>query len=120
MSQVTGSGSANAGTGDWWGQRLSAVALTFLGLWFALSLIAMPGFDHADAFAFIAAPINVALLLLLCVSLAYHSYLGVQVIIEDYVHGPRIHVASLILSRVAHGVFCVVAVYSILKIGFGT
>ena len=119
MSHVTGSGAANAGTGDWWGQRLSAVALTFLGLWFAFSLTAMPGFDHADAFAFIAAPMNAVLLLLLCVSSAYHSYLGVQVIIEDYVHGPRIHVASIIASRIAHGVFCVVAVYSILKIGLG-
>ena len=119
MSHVTESGSANPGTGDWWGQRLSAVALTFLGLWFTFSLSTMPGFDHADAIAFIAAPTNVILLLLLCVSLAYHSYLGVQVIIEDYVHGPLIHVASLVLSRIAHAVLCVVAVYSILKIGLG-
>jgi succinate dehydrogenase / fumarate reductase membrane anchor subunit len=79
----------------------------------------MPGFEHADAIAFIASPWNAVGLLMLCVSLAYHSYLGVQVVIEDYVHAPGIHVASLIASRIAHAVFAIIAVVSILKIGFG-
>ncbi len=119
MTRVTGPGPANAGTGDWWGQRLSAIALTLLGLWFAYSLVTMPGFDHADATAFIASPWNAVGLLMLCVSLAYHSYLGVQVVIEDYVHAPGIHVGSLIASRIAHAVLALIAVFSILKIGFG-
>ncbi len=57
--------------------------------------------------------------MLLSLTLAYHSYLGVQVVIDDYVHVRRIRVFSLILSRLAHSMLTVTAVYAILKIGFG-
>ena len=68
---------------------------------------------------FISGPVNPVLLILLCVTVAYHSYLGVQVVIEDYVHAHGLKVASLILSRFAHVVVAVASVYSILSIGFG-
>ena len=107
------------GTGHFWGQRLSAIALMFLGLWFAFSMTTMPGFDHADAIAFIAAPVNSVLLLLLSVTLAYHSHLGVEVIIDDYVHGRRIKSMALNFSLIAHLMLTVVAVFAILKTGSG-
>ena len=105
LGKVLGLGTAKDGTSHWWGQRVSAIALLF------------PGFDHAVVVAEIGRPINSVLLLLLSVTLAYHSYLGIQVVIEDYVHAPGVKVLALVLSRFAHVLLAVAAVYAVLKIG---
>ncbi len=107
------------GTRHFWRQRVSAVGLILLGLWFACALSTMPGFSHAEALAFIGAPFNGVLLLLLVVTLAWHSYLGVQVVIEDYVHGHGLNHASLVISGVAHSFLAAAAIYAIIKIGLG-
>ncbi len=117
LGQVLGLGTAKDGTSHWWGQRVSAVALVFLGLWFAWSLAVTPDFSHAAVVAEIGRPINSILLLLLSVTLGYHSYLGIQVVIEDYVHAPGLKVAILLLSRFAHILLVAAAVFAILKIG---
>ena len=117
LGQVLGLGSAKDGTGHFWGQRVSGVGLLLLGLWFAYSLSVMPGFSHVEALAFIGAPLNSVLLLLLVITLAYHSYLGVQVVIEDYVHGHGLKLVSLILSRFAHSFLAAAAIFAIIKIG---
>jgi succinate dehydrogenase / fumarate reductase membrane anchor subunit len=119
LGRVLGLGSAKDGTSHWWGQRVSAVALVFLGLWFAFALATMPGFSHAEAVSFIGRPFNSILLLLLTLTLAYHSYLGLQVVIEDYVHAPGLKLASLLLSRFAHILLGVAAAFAVLKIGLG-
>lgn len=119
LGRVLGLGTAKDGTSHWWGQRVSAMALVLLGIWFVFALATMSGFSHAQAAAFVGRPLNSVLLLLLTVSMAYHSYLGIQVVIEDYVHGPGIKVTSLILSRFAHLFLAVAAVFAILKIGIG-
>jgi succinate dehydrogenase / fumarate reductase membrane anchor subunit len=93
--------------------------MVILGLWFAWSLATMTGFSHAEAVAFIGHPVNALLLLLLTVTMAYHSYLGIQVVIEDYVHGHGLKVASLVLSRFAHIVLAVAALFAVLKLGIG-
>jgi len=119
LGRVLGLGSAKNGTSHWWGQRVSAVALLLLGIWFAWMLATMSGFSHAEAAAFIAQPINSILLLLLTASMAYHSHLGIQVVIEDYVHAPGVKMFSLLLSRFAHVLLAVAAIYAIFKIGLG-
>lgn len=119
LGRVLGLGSAKDGTSHWWGQRVSGGAMVVLGLWFAWSLATMSGFSHAEAVAFISQPLNVVLLLLLSVTMAYHSYLGVQVVIEDYIHGHGLRLAALILSRFAHVFLAVAAVFAILKLGIG-
>jgi succinate dehydrogenase / fumarate reductase membrane anchor subunit len=119
LGRVLGLGSAKDGTGHFWGQRVSGVGLLLLGLWFACSLATMPGFSHAAALAFIGAPLNGVLLLLLVMTLAYHSQVGVQVVIEDYVHGHGLKLASLTISRFAHMFLAVAAIYAIIKIGLG-
>lgn len=119
LGRVLGLGSAKDGASHWWGQRVSAVALLLLGLWFAFTLATMGGFSHAEVIAFVAKPINGVLLLLLTAVLAYHSYLGIQVVIEDYVHAPGVKVISLLLSRYLHVLLAVAGVYAILKIGLG-
>ena len=117
LGKVLGLGTAKDGTSHWWGQRVSAIALLFLGLWFAFCLAMMSGFSHAETVSFIGRPINSILLLLLSATLAYHSYLGIQVVIEDYVHAPGIKVIALIMSRFAHVLLAAAAVFAVLKIG---
>ena len=119
LGRVLGLGTAKDGTGHWWGQRVSAAALAILGLWFAWSIAMLPGYGHDSAVAFIAQPLNAVLLLLLSLTMAYHSFLGVQVVIEDYVHAHGLKVAALVLSRFAHVFFAVAAVFAILKLGIG-
>lgn len=119
LGRVLGLGTAKDGTSHWWAQRVSAVALLLLGLWFASFLATAPGFSHTEVVAAVGTPLNSILLLLLSVTLAYHSYLGVQVVIEDYVHAPGLKVVALLLSRFAHVLLAVAAVYAILKIGLG-
>jgi succinate dehydrogenase / fumarate reductase membrane anchor subunit len=118
LGRVIGLGTAKDGTEHWWGQRVSGIALAILGLWFAWSIATMSGFSHADAVAFIGQPINALLLLLLSVTLAYHSYLGIQVVIEDYVHSHGLKLAALVASGFAHVFLAVAMVYAILSIGF--
>ncbi len=118
LGRVLGLGSAKDGTSHWWGQRVTAVALLLLGLWFAFVLATISGFSHAEVIDFAGRPVNGVLLLLLTASLAYHSYLGLQVIIEDYVHSAGLKVTALIASRFAHIFLAVAAVFAILKIGF--
>ncbi|MCH9692906.1 MAG: succinate dehydrogenase, hydrophobic membrane anchor protein [Gammaproteobacteria bacterium] len=119
LNRVLGLGSAKDGTGHFWGQRVSGIALALLGLWFIASMLTLPGFAYSDAIAFIAAPLNGVLLLLLVVTIACHSQLGVQVVIEDYVHSHSLKLLLLILSRFAHLFLAVAAIYAILKIGLG-
>ncbi|HSG97940.1 MAG TPA: succinate dehydrogenase, hydrophobic membrane anchor protein [Woeseiaceae bacterium] len=119
LGRVLGLGTAKDGTSHWWGQRVSGVALVLLGLWFAVSFATLPSLAYEDVVAFIRELPNPVLLILLCVTMAYHSYLGVQVVIEDYVHGHGLKVASLILSRFAHIFFAVLGLFSVLRLGIG-
>ena len=119
LGKVLGLGTAKDGTEHWWGQRMSAVALALLGTWFMVSLLRLPGFEQADVVQFIAMPLNTILMTLMCATLAYHSYLGVQVVLEDYVHAPGLKVVSLVASRFAHIFVAVASIYAVLRIGLG-
>ena len=121
LSHVLGSGSAKEGTDHWWGQRLSAVALLVLGLWLLYSLITLNAgaFDAAQVAQWAGTTSNAIMLILLLVTLGYHSSLGVQVVIEDYVHGPLIKVVALILSKFSHIAVTFGAVFAVLKLAFG-
>ena len=120
LSRVLGLGSAKDGTDHWFAQRISAVALVLLGLWFVISLAVLGTVKYGNVIAFLGKPLNGVLMALLCVTLAYHSYLGVQVVVEDYVHTKGAKMLALILSRFAHVFVAIASVYSILRIGIGT
>ncbi len=119
LGKVLGSGSARDGTGHWWAQRVTAVALLILGGWFLVSLLQLDSFSYADTRVWIARPFVSVLLLLFCLSLAYHSQLGVQVVIEDYVHGPSLKVTSLILNKFIHFFLGAAALVAVLRIALG-
>ncbi|MDJ0812159.1 MAG: succinate dehydrogenase, hydrophobic membrane anchor protein [Woeseiaceae bacterium] len=119
LGRVLGLGTAKDGTDHWWAQRISGVALALLGLWFVASLVMLPSLEHYTVVDFISRPINTVLLALLCLTIAYHSHLGVQVVIEDYVHGHGVKIVSLVLSRFVHIFVAVLSIYAILRIGLG-
>jgi succinate dehydrogenase / fumarate reductase membrane anchor subunit len=121
LGRVLGLGSAKDGVGHWWTQRTSAVALVPLGLWFAASLVLLAsgkGLGHAALTAWIASPAHTVLLLLLLATACYHSVLGVQVVIEDYVELEWAKVASLLISRFAHAVLAAAGIYAVLRVAF--
>lgn len=110
--------SSHRGSGHWWAQRLTAVTLIFLGPWFLISLRLLDNLQFAAVSAWLGTPLNSILMVLTYLMLAYHSKLGVQVVIEDYVHGPTITVLSLRLNILAHILLGTAGLYALLSIGF--
>lgn len=86
LARAMGLGSAKEGVGAWWAERVSAVALVPLALWFAASIIAHTGSDYATFIVWLRTPLAAILMTLLLIALFYHTALGLQVVIEDYVH----------------------------------
>ncbi len=120
LNRVLGLGTAKGAAEHWWAQRLTAIALVPLALWFACSLATLPAFDYAAVAAWVQRPVTSILLILFVGAAAYHSFLGVQVVIEDYVGGKASRPAALMASAFAHTGLAVAAVFSILKIAFGS
>lgn len=120
IGRVIGRGTAHDGLHHWWVQRVTSIALVPLTLWFVFALLGLPLADHAAVIAWISRPWNTVLLTLLVVVMAHHSRLGVQVVIEDYVHGHGTKMVALLASSFAHAVVAVASVYAVLRIGFGS
>jgi succinate dehydrogenase / fumarate reductase membrane anchor subunit len=118
LGKALGLGSAKAGFGHWWAQRLTAAALVPLGLWLAVSFATLPSTDYWALSAWVGSPFNAIALLLLLLALLYHSSLGLQVIIEDYVHGPA-KVAALVTVRFVHVVLAVAGAYAVVTLSVG-
>ena len=119
LNRVLGLGSAKDGTEHWWGQRLSAVALVVLGVWLTVSVTAFESFAYTVVVTWMQAPLNCVMLILTVLTLAYHSQLGVQMVVEDYVHAAGLKIATLIVSTFIHGLLAVAGVFSLLKLAFG-
>ncbi len=120
VGRVLGLGSAKDGTGHWWAQRVSAVALIPLTLWFLLSLLALPALDYATVRAWLSVPLSGILAVLLVAVLAYHSYLGTTVVIEDYVHAAGTKILSLLLLRFLYVLVGGAGIFAILHVAFGS
>ena len=120
VGRVLGLGSAKDGTGHWWAQRVSAVALIPLTLWFLLSLLALPALDYATVRAWLSVPLSALLAVLLVAVLTYHSYLGTTVVIEDYVHAAGTKILSLLLLRFLYVLVGGAGIFAILHVAFGS
>ena len=119
LGRVRGLGSAKDGTGHWWAQRLSAIALIPLTLWFCASVIALSGADYTAVAAWAGSPVVAGLLILLIAATFYHAYLGLQVVIEDYVHRELVKIAGLLLVKAAAIVLALTGILSVLLLLFG-
>jgi len=100
-------------------QRVTAVALLILGLWFLVSISGLAGYDRIDLYRWVGHPFNAVMLVLASITLALHSSLGVQVIVEDYVHGPMLKVVALLLNKFVHVFLAAAALLAVLKIALG-
>jgi succinate dehydrogenase / fumarate reductase membrane anchor subunit len=108
-------GAARDGVGHWWVQRVTAVALAPLALWLTASLLALPDGYRAVS-SWIGAGVHPVLLALTMLLALWHSWLGLQVVIEDYVHGFLTKTCALLLSTFAHGLLAASALYAVLRI----
>ena len=118
LGRVRGLGAAKDGVHHWWLQRVTAVANIVLMLWFIFSLVRLPALDYSSVTLWLRQPVAAVPMLLLIVSVFWHFRLGVQVLIEDYVHGP-----ARIIAMLALGFYTLAgaaaAVFAVFKIALG-
>lgn len=118
LSRVRGLGSAKSGTTHFWHQRLTALANVPLVLFVVFTVVSLAGASHAEAIAFLSRPWVAIILLLAVGSVLYHMKLGMQIVIEDYVHG-----ASGLILNILNTFFCMAlaatCAFAIMKLGFG-
>lgn len=117
LARVIGLGSAKRGSQHWWAERVSAIALVPLTLWFAASLIAHTGSDYTAIIAWLRTPFTTGCMVLLLVALFYHSALGLQVVVEDYVRS-GIKYAAVIAVRLSCYGLAAVGIIAALRIAF--
>jgi succinate dehydrogenase / fumarate reductase, membrane anchor subunit len=117
LGRAIGLGSAKEGGGLWWAERVSAVALIPLTLWFAASIIAHTGSDYATFVAWLRTPLVATLMILLLIALFHHTALGLQVVIEDYIHSGA-KFAAVIAVRLSCFALAIAGVVATLHIAF--
>ena len=119
LGRVRGLGSAKDGTSHWWAQRVTAVALIPLSIWFVFSVIHLVGIDRVGLKTWLNAPGSFVLMVLFSIALFYHMQLGVQVVIEDYVHNEKNKVVLLVFNKLLAVFLVVSSITSLMKIAFG-
>jgi succinate dehydrogenase / fumarate reductase, membrane anchor subunit len=118
LSKFLGRGSAHEGAHHWRAQRISALALLPLTLWFLVSMLRLPDYGFDTLSSWLSVPWRALCMSLLLFCIAWHSQAGVQVVIEDYVHGRVVKPLSLLLSGFAHVVLGGAGVLAVLGIAF--
>ena len=116
ISKVRGLGSAKSGTHHWWMQRITAVALVPLTIWFMASVVQMTNADYFTVRAWLSSPITASLMLLFIVMGLYHLRLGLQTVVEDYVHSEAMKVVLMLAILFGCSVIALVSVFAVLKI----
>ena len=119
LGRVRGLGTAKTGTGHWWQQRVTAISNLVLMTWFVVSLVRLPDLEYQTVVAWLRQPIAAIPLLLLIASVFYHFRLGVQVMLEDYIHHEGNKVLAMLLLNFYVVALAFTAVFSVLKIAFG-
>jgi succinate dehydrogenase membrane anchor subunit len=114
-----GLGSAKEGVAHWWAQRLSALLLVPLSLWFCASLIAEAGASRASLVLWLRSPVSAILLILTLAAVFYHGALGLQVVIEDYAPSERLKIAGIVGVRLAAIVVGTAGIFAVLKLAIG-
>jgi len=101
LHRVEGMGASHSGTGHFWRQRVTAAALVPLGLWFLFAALGLAGATEVAAVGFLAHPWNAILMAAFVVTMLYHMALGLQVVIDDYIHAAGMKIFMLLLVRFA-------------------
>ena len=117
LGRVRGLGAAKSGVHHWWGERVTGIALVPLSLWFIFSVIGHLGAPHQAMLDWMASPVTIVLMLCLIAAAFHHMHLGLQVVIEDYVHTESVRMVSLLLIRGLTAVLALLAIISVLRLG---
>ena len=118
LSRAAGLGSAKEGVEHWWMARVSAAALIPLTLWFVASIIAHTGSDYVTFIVWLRMPLVSVLMVLLLIALFYHTALGLQVVIEDYIHSGA-KFGALIVVRLGCVALAVAGILATMRIALG-
>jgi succinate dehydrogenase / fumarate reductase membrane anchor subunit len=118
LGRVRGLGAARGGTAQWWAERLTSIALVPLTVWFILAALHLAGVPRAGVAHWAANPINAALLVALVIITFHHMQLGLQVVIDDYIHGEGARLAALLAIKGASALLGLIALVAVLKLAF--
>ena len=119
LGRVRGLGSAREGTHHWWVQRLTAIALVPLTVWLAVSVLMLAGAELSAIVDWLGNPVTAGLLVMMILAGFHHGQLGLQVVIEDYVHNEAWKIGLIVVVKLAALLFGGIAVISVLKLAFG-
>lgn len=119
LARARGLGSAKDGTSHWWMQRVSAILLAPLSVWFLFFALPMMGTGYADARVWLAQPLHAFLILALVLTVIYHALLGVQVVVEDYIHARWLEVTLLTAIRLIAFLAALATSLAVVRIAVG-
>lgn len=118
LGKVRGLGSTKSGVVHWWAQRVTAVALVPLSIWFVIAAIGLVGADYGTFQDWISLHGNLILTIAFTVVLFHHAQLGLQVVIEDYVHGEALKVASIVAVKFVAAMCAISIIFAALRVAF--
>jgi len=119
LGRAVGLGSAKEGVEHWWMQRITAIALVPLTVWFVIAVIGLTGADRAALVEWMHHPLPAVLMILVIVATFYHAALGLQVVIEDYLDNETLRLGMMIVMRLAAVALAALGIFAVLKLSFG-
>ncbi len=119
IARARGLGSARSGAHHWWLERLTSVSTLILLVWLIVSLARLPSFGHGAVTLWLSSPLVAVPMLLLIVSAFWHLKLGLQIVVEDYVHEEGLRLFSVVLVNFFAIAGAALAIFAVLKIAFG-
>lgn len=119
LARVRALGASHSGTAEFWRQRLTAVAMTLLVIPVIVVVMILPGRNQADAAQILGSPVVAIILLLFIIAGAWHMKIGMQVVIEDYVHIEKLKLVAIMANHFFSIAVALVSIHAILKLSFG-
>jgi succinate dehydrogenase / fumarate reductase membrane anchor subunit len=120
LHKVRGLGASHSGTGHFWRQRITAVALVPLSLWFTFAILGLIGTNEVAVLSFLARPWNALLMAAFAATMLYHMSLGLQVVVDDYIHSTGMKIFLLLLIRFAMIATTVTCIFALIRIAAST
>ncbi|MBO1324525.1 succinate dehydrogenase, hydrophobic membrane anchor protein [Acetobacter sp. TBRC 12305] len=115
LGRARGLGAGHSGVGHWWAERTSAATLLPLSTWFVVQMFRLGGADHAEVVKWGGKPLNATMMAALIITTFYHAQVGLQVIVDDYVHG-KAHVPARLLVKIGTSLLGLLGVFAVIKL----
>ncbi|ASC05566.1 succinate dehydrogenase membrane anchor subunit [Acetobacter pasteurianus] len=115
LGRARGLGAGHSGVGHWWAERVTAASLLPLSTWFVVQMFRLGGADHTEVVKWGGKPVNATMLIALIITTFYHAQLGLQVIVDDYVHG-KAHLPTRLLVKIGTSLLGLLGVIAVIKL----